>query len=154
MSGDTLYCPNCLEFGHVLGDCPKPRVKDEPEQDLNTYFDGDDDDLCSACERPSLDCSKKPCPEVWADRGLPTLRVGQLVVALKDQTYGEPYWSAPAGTVGIVHAGEPDPDGDYQIIWPADPDPHFATGEDVEPVTLPPTHDNDALEAWLEGVST
>lgn len=45
-------CEKCQAYEHEADECPH-----------------DDDDVCTACERPSLDCSRDPCVDVVAERG-------------------------------------------------------------------------------------
>jgi hypothetical protein len=43
--------------------------EDEDEADDADLEDAAEGETCTACNRPSIDCSRNPCPEVIADRG-------------------------------------------------------------------------------------
>lgn len=44
----------------------RPDMTEGDDSDLAEAADGD---FCRACERPSIDCSREPCPAVIEDRG-------------------------------------------------------------------------------------
>jgi len=97
-------CEKCQAYEHEADECPH-----------------DDDETCTACGRPSLDCSRNPCPAVIADRGdLTPAELSTNSDAVIDRLAGLPrrYCSGCGSRVGHPHASNCDvePGGEYVLI--------------------------------------
>ena len=59
--------PVIVDFSNV--DIEEPDAEDVREVDDTDLEEAADGETCTACHRPSIDCSRAPCPAVIADRG-------------------------------------------------------------------------------------